>query len=108
MEIESEADPEIIERLGTVFELERWQIFSVKGPVNLSRLFNIYDEAARPDLKFRTLVPRELRLTAKSRDLFEELRRHDILLHHPSDSYIPVQSSIHPPPEHARFCSSNN
>ena len=27
MEIESEADPEIIERLGTVFELDRWQIF---------------------------------------------------------------------------------
>ena len=67
MEIESEADPEIIERLGTVFELDRWQVFPVNGPVNLSRLFNIYDEAARPDLKFRTFVPRELRLTAKSR-----------------------------------------
>jgi hypothetical protein len=40
--------------------------------VNLSRLFNIYDGAARPDLKFRTYVPRELRLTAKSHDLFEE------------------------------------
>src|SRR5664279_257953 len=51
MEIESSADPEIIERLGTVFELDRWQIFPVNGPVNLSRLFNIYDEAARPDLK---------------------------------------------------------
>src|SRR6202030_1651015 len=90
MEIESTADPEIIERLGTVFELDRWQIFPVNGPVNLSRLFNIYDEAARPDLKFRTFVPRELRLTAKSRDLFEELRRHDILLHHPYDSYDAV------------------
>ena len=69
MEIESEADPEIIERLGTVFELDPWQIFPVNGPVNLSRLFNIYDEAARPELKFRTFVPRELRLTAKSHDL---------------------------------------
>src|ERR1700675_2067727 len=94
MEIESEADPEIIERLGTVFELDRWQIFPVNGPVNLSRLFNIYDEAARPELKFRTFVPRELRLTAKSRDLFEELRRHDILLHHPYDSYDAVISFI--------------
>ena len=87
MEIESDADPEIIERLGTVFELDRWQIFPVNGPVNLSRLFNIYDAAARPDLKYRPYVPRELRLTAKSHDLFEELRRHDILLHHPYDSY---------------------
>jgi polyphosphate kinase len=105
MEIESEADPEIIERLGTVFELERWQIFPVNGPVNLSRLFNIYDGAARPDLKFRPYVPRELRLTAKSHDLFEEVRRHDILLHHPYDSYDAVLSFIQSAAEDERVLS---
>ena len=94
MEIEYNADPEVIERLGTVFELDRWQIFPVKGPVNLSRLFNIYDGTERPDLKFRPYVPRELRLTAKSHDLFEELRRHDVLLHHPYDSYDSVVAFI--------------
>src|SRR6202049_4987958 len=94
MEIESGADPEIIERLGTVFELDRWQIFPANGPVNLSRLLNVYDEVPRPELKFRTFVPRELRLTAKSRDLFEELRRHDVLLHHPYDSYDAVISFL--------------
>src|SRR5580693_3689179 len=105
MEIESGADPEIIERLGTVFELDRWQIFPVQGPVNLSRLFNIYDEAARPELKFRTFIPRELRLTAKSQDLFEELRRHDILLHHPYDSYDAVVSFIESAAEDDRVLS---
>jgi polyphosphate kinase len=105
MEIESGADPEIIERLGTVFELDHWQIFPVHGPVNLSRLFNIYDEAARPDLKFHAFVPRELRLTAKSRDLFEELRRHDILLHHPYDSYDAVISFIQSAAEDERVLS---
>ena len=105
MEIESEADPEIIERLGTVFELDRWQIFPVNGPVNLSRLFNVYDAAARPDLKFHSYVPRELRLTAKSHDLFEELRRHDILLHHPYDSYDAVLSFIQSAAEDERVLS---
>jgi polyphosphate kinase len=105
MEIESEANPEIIERLGTVFELEPWQIFPVNGPVNLSRLFNIYDEAARPDLKFHAYVPRELRLTAKSHDLFEELRRHDVLLHHPYDSYDAVLSFIQAAAEDERVLS---
>jgi len=105
MEIESEADPEIIERLGTVFELDPWQIFPVNGPVNLSRLFNIYDAAARPDLKYRPYVPRELRLTAKSRDLFEELRRHDILLHHPYDSYDAVLTFIQSAAEDERVLS---
>ena len=83
LEIEADADPEIIERLRTNFELEPWQVFSVNGPVNLSRLFNIYEQTAHPDIKYRPFSPRELRLTAKSQDLFEELRRHDILLHHP-------------------------
>src|SRR5271169_6194958 len=105
LEIESEADPEIIERLGTVFELDPWQIFSVNGPVNLSRLFNIYDAAARPDLKFHSYVPRELRLTAKSHDLFEELRRHDVLLHHPYDSYDAVISFIQSAAEDDRVLS---
>src|SRR5580698_6919820 len=94
MEIEADADPEIIERLRTVFELDPWQVFPVNGPVNLSRLFNVYEQTPRPDLKYRAFAPRELRLTAKSQNLFEELRRHDVLLHHPFDSYDAVVSFI--------------
>src|SRR5579872_344585 len=94
MEIEADADPEIIDRLRTVFELDPWQVFSVNGPVNLSRLFNIYEQTQRPDLKDRPFTPRELRLTAKSQNLFEELRRHDVLLHHPYDSYDAVVAFI--------------
>ena len=94
LEIEANADPEIIDRLRTVFELDPWQVFPVNGPVNLSRLFNVYEQVKRPDLKYRTFVPRELRLTSKSKDLFEELRKHDILLHHPYDSYDAVVSFI--------------
>ncbi len=94
LEIDADADPEITERLRTNFGLEPWQVFRVDGPVNLPRLFNIYEQADRPDLKYKPFVPRELRLTAKSHDLFEELRRHDILLHHPFDSFDAVVSFI--------------
>src|SRR5207245_8369742 len=69
LEIEADADPEITERLRTNFGLERWQVFRVDGPVNLPRLFNVYEQTDRPDLKFKPFVARELRLTAKSQDL---------------------------------------
>ncbi|HVO81330.1 MAG TPA: polyphosphate kinase 1 [Terriglobales bacterium] len=105
LEIESDADPEIIERLRTNFELEPWQVFPVNGPVNLSRLFNLYEQTAHPELKFKPFVPRELRLTAKSQDLFEELRRHDVLLHHPFDSYDAVVSFIEAAAEDPRVLS---
>jgi polyphosphate kinase len=105
LEIEADADREIIERLRSNFELEPWQVFSVHGPVNLSRLFNIYEQTGHPELKFKAFIPRELRLTAKSRDLFEELRRHDVLLHHPFDSYDAVVSFIESAAEDPRVLS---
>jgi polyphosphate kinase len=105
MEIEADADPEIIDRLRTVFEIDPWQVFPVNGPVNLVRLFNIYEQVQRPDLKYRSFSPRELRLTAKSKDLFEELRGHDVLLHHPYDSYDAVVSFIGSAAEDERVLS---
>src|SRR6201987_4273511 len=105
LEIEADADPEIVERLRNVFELDPWQVFPVNGPVNVSRLFNVYEQTKHPELKFRTFIPRELRLTAKSQDLFEEMRRHDVLLHHPYDSYDAVVSFIESAAEDDRVLS---
>ena len=94
LEIDAAANREVIEGLRTNFDLEAWQVFSVDGPVNLSRLFNIFEQTDRPDLKFQSFTPREMRLTGKSQDFFEELRQHDILLHHPYDSYDSVVSFV--------------
>jgi polyphosphate kinase len=105
LEIESDADREITERLRTNFELEPWQVFPVNGPVNLSRLFNVYEQTEHAELKFKPFAPRELRLTAKSQDLFEELRRHDVLLHHPYDSYDAVVSFVEAAAEDPRVLS---
>src|SRR5262244_2989579 len=105
LEIESEASPEIIERLRSNFGLDEWQVFRTKGPVNLSRLGSIYDQAQRPDLKFKPFVPRELHLTGKSKDLFEEFRHHDVLLHHPFDSYDAVVSFVESGAEDPRVVS---
>jgi polyphosphate kinase len=93
LEIDASASAEIARRLQQTFELDDWQIFYTQGPVNLSRLFNFYD-LERPGLKYRTLVPRELRLPASSPNIFAELRKHDILLHHPFDSFDAVVDFI--------------
>jgi polyphosphate kinase len=105
LEIESEASAEIVERLRSNFGLDEWQVFRTNGPVNLSRLGSIYDQTQRPDLKFKPFVPRELHLTGKSKDLFEELRTHDILLHHPFDSYDAVVSFVETAAEDPRVAS---
>jgi polyphosphate kinase len=94
LEIESGADPEIVERLRVNFELDDNQVFRGDGPVNLSRLMFLYNDVRRPELKFPPFTPKALHLSRKSADIFDELRHHDILLHHPYDSYDPVVEFI--------------
>ncbi|HUA93173.1 MAG TPA: polyphosphate kinase 1 [Terracidiphilus sp.] len=90
LEIETGADPEIVERLRVNFELEENQVFRGEGPVNLSRVMFLYDDVKRPDLKFQPFTPKPLVLSRKSSGIFDELRHRDILLHHPYDSYDSV------------------
>src|SRR5579863_4597484 len=94
LEIESGADPEIVERLRVNFEIDADQVFHCEGPVNLSRLMFLSSEVQRADLKFPPFVPKTLHLSRTATDIFDELRRRDILLHHPYDSYDPVVSFI--------------
>src|SRR6202041_1333947 len=90
LEIEAGANQEIVERLEANFRLSPDQVFRVNGPINLSRLFHLYEQTPRPDLKFRPFVPRELNLKPGSSSLFELVRKRNVLLHHPYDSYSTV------------------
>lgn len=94
LEIECSATQEITQRLLTNFEIEAWQVFQTDGPVNLSRLMNLYSEAKRPDLKYPIFAGKEYKLGTKSTDLFDELRVQDVLLHHPFDSYKTVEGFV--------------
>jgi polyphosphate kinase len=94
LEIEAGADPEIVERLRVNFELDEDQVFRGEGPVNLSRVMFFYSDINRPDLKYPPFAPRALHLSRKSTNIFDELRQHDILLHHPYDSYEAVVDFI--------------
>jgi polyphosphate kinase len=87
LEIEAGAHPEIVERLVSTFELDESLVFRVNGPVNLQRLFHLYEETARPDLKYPPFVPRQVHVGHDADSMFEAIRRQDVLLHHPYDSY---------------------
>ena len=94
LEIVCGANSEILDKLRVNFELDDSQIYLADGPVNLARLMFFYGDIQRPDLKFPAFVPKQLHLSRKVTDLFEDLRQRDILLHHPFDSYDPVVSFI--------------
>jgi polyphosphate kinase len=94
LEIEADAAPEIVDPLTEQFVLAQSQVFKTPGPVNLSRLFSLAEQTPRPDLKFPPFVPKAMSFSPKVRNIYEQIHRGDILLHHPYDSYQPVVSFI--------------
>ncbi|HVO58519.1 MAG TPA: polyphosphate kinase 1 [Dongiaceae bacterium] len=90
LEIEANAKPEIIERLVTTFELDEPLVFRVPGMVNLQRLFYLYEETPRPTLKFTPFVAKQVSIGHDADSMFNTLRQHDVLLHHPYESYDAV------------------
>ena len=93
MEIDANAPDEIAERLMEKFELDPWQVFRTEAPVNLTRLMRLYSQVKAPSLKYEEFHGTRLRLVAV-KDIFAELRKGDILLHHPFDSYSTVENFI--------------
>ncbi|NOU01108.1 MAG: polyphosphate kinase 1 [Gallionella sp.] len=95
LEITDNCSPQVANYLLQQFELGVEDLYRVDGPVNLVRLMDIPDRVARDDLKF---PPYASVITAtlqkKGADMFKLLRKSDVLLHHPFQSFQPVISFI--------------
>ena len=91
LEIAENCSPQIAELLLKEFSLAPEDLYRVQGPVNLVRLMEIPNLVARDDLKFPAFVPGVPGvLQKKGSDMFKVMRKSDVLLHHPFQSFKPV------------------
>lgn len=72
------------------FKLTADDIHKVNGPVNLNRVSAIADLVDRPELKFPSFTSSLPKQLTNSKSIFEAIRKRDILLHHPFESFVPV------------------
>jgi polyphosphate kinase len=94
LEIDGKCVDDTINFLAARFGITDDQVFLVDGPVNLSRVQEIYELVERPDLKFtpyKASIPAQL---ARNKNYFEAIKKQDILLHHPYESFSPVVEFI--------------
>jgi polyphosphate kinase len=90
LEVADNCPDSIVSFLLSQFGLGPEWLFKVAGPVNLSRTREIYDLIDRPDLKyppFTSGCPGEL---GGGRNFFDAIKKRDILLHHPFESFSPI------------------
>jgi polyphosphate kinase len=73
-------------------EMDRRDVYTVTGPLGLSDLISLHS-LDRPDLKdppLRPTIPPELKTDQRESELFNAIRKQDLLVHHPYDSFRPV------------------
>lgn len=92
LEINDAMPAEVLEILLKNLELDPGDVYKMKGPLALNRLRHLLS-IDRPDLKDKPFVPAvaaALQPQEEGEDIFSAIRRQDILLHHPFDSFQPV------------------
>jgi polyphosphate kinase len=93
LEVAMNCPPDMSQFLLDQFGLDASRLYAVDGPVNLVRLTELIDLANQPSLRFPPFVSGMPPKTSNV-NIFDELRKHDILLHHPYQSFQPVVDFI--------------
>jgi polyphosphate kinase len=93
LEVQKECPGNVSDQLLQTFGLDRDDLYAVDGPINFSRLMPVVAGVDRPDLKYKPFVPVVVTGTDGD-DIFTQVRRKPILLHHPYDSFQSVLDFI--------------
>src|SRR5580698_2111714 len=96
LEVNETMPPSVLDILMENLEVERDDVYRIKGPLALTRLRHL-GSIDRPELKYPPFVPRipsALEPEEDTEDIFAAIRRQDILLQHPFDSFQPVVSFL--------------
>jgi polyphosphate kinase len=94
LEVQQDCPRHIADQLLQTFGLTGDDLYQVDGPINFSRLLPVISEVDRADLKFRPFAPAVVTAPEDEEDIFAQIRRRPILLHHPYESFQTVRDFI--------------
>jgi polyphosphate kinase len=91
LEVEESIDPHVLELLIDELDVSETEVFRLPGPLDLTGLWTIVN-LDRDDLKQRKFVSKTSRQlseveSANEPDIMAVVREHDVLVHHPYDSF---------------------
>ncbi|MEM6797193.1 MAG: polyphosphate kinase 1, partial [Acidobacteriota bacterium] len=89
LEVDSKTPDSIREILERNLGMAPYQAYSTDGPIGKADFMELY-KIDRPELKDPPFLPYTPKELASADDLFQQIRKGDILLYHPYDSFSPV------------------
>ncbi len=108
LEVADEMSDRVLALLVRELEISDAEVYRLRAPLDLAALWLLAD-LDRPDLRYPAMVPETpaaLRPTEGGQDIFSALRRGDVLLQHPYDSFATtvqafIEQAANDPATHA-------
>ncbi len=90
LEIEDGMEEKLLKTLRKEFNIKEQDIYSIQGPLDLTFLMKLYGMKGFDDLKIKPYTPQPVPGMVEDEDIFTQIRKRDILLHHPYMTFDPV------------------
>lgn len=90
LEIEANVDKRLLKILKKELSINSQDIFHISGPLDLTFLMKMYGLSGFDHLKTQGYTPQPVPELMNEEDIFTNIRKGDILLHHPYQSFDPV------------------
>src|SRR5437667_2964010 len=94
LEVEADCPRDFRDLLLEFFDLTEADVYKADGPLSMTHLMPLITNDAFANLKDRPFQPGRDPALPPHADIFEVLRRQDVLLHHPYDSFDPIVALI--------------
>src|SRR5438270_4184102 len=90
LEVEADCPRDFRDLLLAFFDLQEADLYKLDGPLSMTHLMPVVTNDAFAKLKDRPFQPATDPALPPQADIFEVMRKQDILLHHPYESFDPV------------------
>ena len=94
LEVEEHIDKRLLKILRKELDMKEEDIYYINGPLDLTFLMKLYGTEGYAHLRTAKFVPQPIKELSTEEDIFTQIRRGDILLHHPYQTFEPVVSFI--------------
>ena len=94
LEVEEGMEKQLLKILKKEFDIKNDAVFLINGPLDLTFLMKIYGIDGFEKYKEKKYIPQPVPALMDADDIFEAIRKQDILLHHPYMTFDPVVNFV--------------
>lgn len=94
LEVEDKIDKKLLNFLKDELHIAKEDVYKINGPLDLTFLMKLYGIEGYDDLRIASYTPQRVPKITPGANIFDAIRKEDIFLHHPYQTFDPVVDFI--------------